>query len=212
MVKTCSKCKIEKPVDCFDRGTNKGNYASYCKVCRKIYRKEHYLKNKEKYFDNARRYKENNPFRKQETDRARRFRLLEEIRAYDKFRFQRDKDKRLALSREWAKNNPERRREIGRKWTKNNPEHVSIQANIRHRRISNATPKWLTQEQLDYMKYLRKLASNLSKETGIPHEVDHIHPVRGKNFCGLHVPWNLRIITRQENMAKGNKLLLELVL
>lgn len=47
-------------------------------------------------------------------------------------------------------------------------------------------------------------ASKLTRETGIPHEVDHIYPIQGRNGCGLHVHWNLQVITRQENRAKSN--------
>jgi hypothetical protein len=48
-------------------------------------------------------------------------------------------------------------------------------------------------------------ARRLSTETGIPHAVDHYWPVNGENSCGLHVPWNLRVITGTENGAKRNK-------
>ena len=43
----------------------------------------------------------------------------------------------------------------------------------------------------------------MTKSTGIPHQVDHIIP-RSKG--GLHHQDNLQILTREENRRKGNSL------
>jgi len=48
-------------------------------------------------------------------------------------------------------------------------------------------------------------ARRLTEATGVQHVVDHIYPINHKDFCGLHVPANLRVITQRENDQKGNK-------
>lgn len=65
------------------------------------------------------------------------------------------------------------------------------------------TPKWVNKFEI---RVIYTTAKMISEKTGIPHEVDHIIPILHKKVCGLHVPWNLQIITRKENHDKSNKL------
>ena len=91
-------------------------------------------------------------------------------------------------------------------WKVANPELVI--ANSKHRRTKHkqATPKWLTQEHKAQIKQFYLDAMLVSKVTGVPYAVDHIVPLRGEFVSGLHVPWNLAVITREENSKKSNKI------
>lgn len=73
------------------------------------------------------------------------------------------------------------------------------------RRLKNAIPLWLTDDHRFMIEETYELRDLRTKTTGIPHEVDHIVPIRGKNVSGLHVPWNLQVIPASENRSKGNK-------
>jgi len=68
-----------------------------------------------------------------------------------------------------------------------------------------ATPRWLTAEDWTAMNALYYRARELTKTTGIRYEVDHVVPIAGSNVAGLHVPWNLQILTQAQNVSKSNR-------
>ena len=70
-----------------------------------------------------------------------------------------------------------------------------------------ATPPWITKEQRHAMRLLYVQAADMTRITGERYVVDHIVPLINKEVCGLHVPWNLRVITQEENLKKSNKLI-----
>jgi hypothetical protein len=85
-------------------------------------------------------------------------------------------------------------------WQKAHPEKVIR----RKRHVEMATPIWVDQDQI---RPFYEEAQRMTKDTGITYHVDHIVPLRGKSVCGLHVPWNLRVIVGTENGTKANKLI-----
>lgn len=107
--------------------------------------------------------------------------------------------------------NPGPKRESARKWMKNNPgAKATLDLRNRENR-KRAAPKWLTKQQKAEINAIYTRARYLTGKTGVTHHVDHIEPIVGANSCGLHVPWNLQVLTETENIKKGNRLPVELV-
>lgn len=129
-----------------------------------------------------------------------------------------NKEKRRAASKRSKAKFPERTRERMREWYSRNREYVAARraewsaankpkiyaSNAARRALEMlATPPWAGQYQEEFEAiYAERL--RLDKETGLKHHVDHIYPLKGKDSCGLHVPWNLRIIPARENIQKRN--------
>jgi 5-methylcytosine-specific restriction endonuclease McrA len=89
----------------------------------------------------------------------------------------------------------------------NNPEYYKALTSTRKRRHRSATPKWVTHEQKLAIRQLYLEAMKLTKLTGERYVVDHIVPLINPDVCGLHLPWNLQVMTQEENLKKSNKLL-----
>jgi 5-methylcytosine-specific restriction endonuclease McrA len=98
------------------------------------------------------------------------------------------------------------KREYQNAWKERNSVWVRADTKSRRRKHREATPKWLTTAQKGAMREIYKMAITMTQTTGEQYVVDHIVPLRSHEVCGLHVPWNLRVITQEENLKKSNKL------
>ena len=65
-----------------------------------------------------------------------------------------------------------------------------------------ATPKWVDPVAISL---IYKERDEKIEQTGEAYEVDHIVPLSHPLVCGLHVPWNLRVIRKTRNKQKSNK-------
>lgn len=136
--------------------------------------------------------------------------------SYNKNRYEQNKDqiKNNALNyykenkekrQQYKKDNAEKINKYSRDYYKKNPVVYKIQAVKRRANMLHATPVWLNEDQHKNIKSIYNLCKEKEIETGLKWHVDHIVPLLGSNVCGLHVPWNLQVITAKQNLTKGNK-------
>ena len=95
-------------------------------------------------------------------------------------------------------------------WRKNHPDKVSAidakkRARGRNQRVKvsrmKRLPKWADMVKI---AEIYQMAKRVSRNTGIPHDVDHVVPLCGELVSGLHVHENLQIIPRSDNIVKSN--------
>lgn len=204
MISHCSKCENTE-IEC------KG-------MCRSCYKREYYLARAEKIKARLRQRRKDNPEHFKALD-AKKYknRLLPKqpkgpskwddpafVKEYSKQHHQRYKHKRKKPIQTEA-----RRAQIRAHYHKNRDEIIKKRKlpekraqkhhSNRLRELSkiNATPSWVDLEAL------KKIYMNRPFNM----EIDHIIPLRGKEVCGLHVPWNLQYLTPEQNRKKSNKIL-----
>lgn len=94
----------------------------------------------------------------------------------------------------WAEANPAAAARAKIKHRVNNyGAYIAYNGQRKAKRLKSQ-PAWADQKALD--------AIYIARPKG--YEVDHIIPLQGDGVCGLHVPWNLQYLTREENRSKGN--------
>lgn len=126
---------------------------------------------------------------------------------YYKAWHQKNKNKEKQAMKKWYDNNKDHAKALMKAYKKNNSDKCNVSSAKYRASKLYATPKWLTpdqQKQIEEFYSICKEIQWLSNPCD-PLEVDHIIPLQGENVCGLHVPWNLQILPRSQNLQKSNK-------
>lgn len=177
-IKKCSKCNFAKYLSEFSRCSAKADgLQNYCKSCATKKTKTWQDSNQEDYRYLVKKWKENNKSRVRDINNK-----------YRKLYYEKNIEV-IKLSK--------------KKWRDKNKHLISIYSACRRKQIDRQSIK-LSKDMLMEIKIIYDQSKILSEQTGVPHHVDHIIPLKAKMCSGLHVPWNLQIITAAENMRKGN--------
>lgn len=201
-MKKCPICNKIKDLNEFNNcKATKDKHGTYCKKCTVLLKKkwdkenpDHVKKHRKSHYKkNIQKYKEKNKENYKKTKDVR----LKQAKIY--------RDSHKEELKLWKKNNPEKVKAIAKRAYKKNPAKKHANTMKRYTNTLKRTPKWLTKDQHKEMEQFYIKSKELEKETGIKHNVDHIIPLQGKNVSGLHVPWNLQVITKLDNIKKNNK-------
>jgi 5-methylcytosine-specific restriction endonuclease McrA len=110
-----------------------------------------------------------------------------------------DRDGYNEKKRTYEAANREAARARRKKWADANPGLMAEKCRARQAGLSTATPSWVDRSAI-------VAVYDAAREQGLT--VDHIMPLKGENVCGLHVPWNLQLLSKSENSSKGNRVCL----
>jgi 5-methylcytosine-specific restriction endonuclease McrA len=108
-----------------------------------------------------------------------------------------NKEARAAVSKRYN-SKPEvkaRGPEYKRKYRARNHIKCKAQVSARRDKVKVATPKWVDMGAIEEI-YRQAIYTGMT--------VDHIVPIKHPDVCGLHVPWNLQLLSAAENYSKSN--------
>lgn len=214
----CSGCKKSLPPSEFSACSARWNgLQAYCRSCARDKYKQYRIKNKQKIKLRMLDW---------------RIKSEEAILRYREKYYSENRQRLIDNACQWARNNPEKlkaRREarmrdfpktqylVRKRHREKNSESISSYAKA----YSRAKP-WVFRRKGAKRRAIKAMATvawgdevkildiyqrcaAITESTGVKHEVDHIVPLNSKIVCGLHWEGNLQIISKKENMSKGNR-------
>jgi hypothetical protein len=184
ILKTCTKCREDKPLSDFGRSTQSKDGRKYrCKSCLAEDQQAYTAENYESVDAARKQWRDANP---------------EKMARYKRDWVQRNPEQ---ASRSWRENTKNRRL-AGKQaaWAARNAGNVrasKAKHKVKRRSLEQAaTPPWADPAAIRFI---------YDKAAALGAQVDHIVPVVHALVCGLHCESNLQLLGGSANASKGNR-------
>ena len=171
-----------------------------------------YLRNKDAKQASTRKWAIGNPDKRRKYEEKYRKNNSEKLRARARLSYALNPGKVNDSAKKYRLKNLSQTNARIKAWELRNPGRKQARVRKAQALKINRIPSWLTREQLGEIQSFYVESAALTKTTGIEHHVDHIVPLSGASVSGLHVPWNLQILTQHENLTKANKFELQVTI
>jgi hypothetical protein len=109
-----------------------------------------------------------------------------------------NRKKKSAVHKAWWDKNYQHALNYRRQWIASNPRIGAVYWCTYRVTKLQAIPPWLTEKDFKAIDRIYARAAKLNLT------VDHSVPLRGRIVCGLHVPWNLKLLGKSANSSKGH--------
>lgn len=199
-MRNCTKCGENKTFDQFYAQKNGAfGLKSECKPCTNLRNKKWILNNPNSVLAISKRHRSKFPGNRRS-------------------RYLKNKERDLKASKEWYSANKHRKALTQSLWDLRNPDKLrmkerkyaslhaaAITAKNNRRRFSHALFDRLDEQYKTQIVDIYTLAKEIGWLVQSKMAVDHIVPLRNKNVCGLHAPWNLQILPMYLNAQKHNR-------
>ena len=182
--KRCTKCSKRKVLKKFpvDKRMLNGR-SSWCRQCAIV---------------SIHKRRAENPVEVHAADKIRRKANSEKIAVIMKAWYKANTKSAIARCKIWQGKNKARVTANHKAWRRANKGKCAAYTRAHQAAKLNAVPPWLTEKDFEAIDrvYIKVAKLGLT--------VDHIVPLRGRIVCGLHVPWNLRPLSKSANSKKGH--------